>query len=209
MPRLPCCPGPAPPLPPAPIPTPVRAARLTCLWVLTLGLQAVLGQAGHRHEGAGGHGPLLGRVRPGLRHWLLYVHSASKRCPDTPRCKAGGTPVCENPSMCMHPPAYTDHGVPRVCITAPLSIHSPSCFIHSPSPVYTQPPRVYTALAMYAGIPCTNARFKGLAWTLVCCVTGTHRHTAKQGYRYPWEHTHACLVHTHPGAHVTGRPVPT
>lgn len=93
--------------------------------------------------------------------------------------------MCENPSMCMDPPAYTDHGVPRVLYNSPA--------------VYTQPP----AQCIHSPSPCIKAflapmhRFQGLAWTPVCtAVTGTHRHTAKQGHRYMGAHT--CMPGTYP-----------
>lgn len=113
--------------------------------------------------------------------------------------------MCENPSMCMHPPAYTDHGVPRVLYNSPTVytqpppfIHSPSCFIHSPLPrVYTAPPCIHSPSPCMQAFLAPMHRFQGLAWTLVCtAVTGTHRHTAKQGYRYMGAHT--CMPGAYP-----------
>lgn len=92
---------------------------------------------------------------------------------------------------CLHRPQCT-----QSCITALLSIHSPR--------VYTQPPHVYTApLCIPSPSPCIQVflapmhGFQGLAWTPVCtAVTGTHRHTAKQGRRYMGAHT--CTPGTYP-----------
>lgn len=109
----------------------------------------------------------------------------------------------------------------KSCVTALLCVHSP-VFIHSPlfytqpphvntappcihsPPVYTQPPRVYPASpCIPSPSPCIEVflapmhRFQGLAWTPVCtAVTGTHRHTAKQGHRYMGAHT--CTLGTYP-----------
>ena len=88
--------------------------------------------------------------------------------------------MCENPFMCMDPPAYTDHGVPRVLYNSPAVCTQPL------PPVYTQP------LTVYTGIPCTNAQIPGTR--MDTSVHSCHRHPHTYSQTGPQVHG---STHTH------------
>lgn len=100
----------------------------------------MLRQAGHRHEGAGRRGHLLGRLRPGLRHRLLraqvQITAGHMRLGD----RLGGTPPgYENPPY-ARTPTYMDpwrhtpcgHRLPSPCA-------QPLPAVTGPSTPYTDP----------------------------------------------------------------------
>lgn len=100
-------------------------------------------------------------------------------------------PLCARTLPCAwtHLPTQT-MVYPESCITAPLSIHSPHRLYTAPPVLYTAPPCIHSPSPCIQAFLAPMHRFQGLAWTPVCtAVTGTHRHTAKQGYRYMGAHT--------------------